>query len=237
MKSHTLPLLVAMILVAPASFASTYQFQQPAQGMVSPIKPPSSIGNGISTDGACAIGAATGCSTWNPNDKGALMILSSDKLTVSNPGSWTSLRATTGKPTGKWYWELTTAGSPNIIVGIAAADMATGSEIGVTYSSYGFNRGNPNRLRWSGATANPFTAAVDFNPGHVVSFALDMDNKQLHVAIDGVWQANANFGVVVSGLSGTVFPALQSTGGGATANFGQTNFHYPVPAGYNAGLW
>lgn len=112
----------------------------------------------------------------------------------------------------------------------------SGTVLGFTASSYGFNRGTPDALTWSGVTKANFTMPAISN--QTVGFALDMDAKILHVSINGVWQVNANMGNVLTGLPGTAYPAVTASNGNtAIANFGQNTFKYPVPQGYNKGIW
>lgn len=196
------------------------------------------IGTGASTAGACASGAV-GCATWNPSDKSARIVLSGGNLIATSTGGWDSVRATVGKSSGKVYWEYTYGpSSMNHILGIADANYPLNGNIGSGVSSFGFNQGNNSMMSWSGATQYAFTPP-NMTQGVVVSFALDMDAKKLHIGVNGVWKVNPAMGDVVVGLSGTVYPALSLSGdtNGANVNFGQQNFAYPVPLGYQAGVW
>ena len=221
-----------------------YEYRIPIHGVVLESEAPkrvgpSLVGDGVSKQGACETGIS-GCAVWNPADKGTNIVLSDGNLTAGHTGGsgWSSVRAIVGRDYGKWYWEL--SGLSNLgdtLVGIATAQMPLGDNLGTSYNSYGFNKPNPDRLRWAGASKLNFVSPANPTAGHVFGFALDMDNKELHVSVDGVWMGSANFGAVVTGLSGTVYPALQTNNGPIAANFGQSNFKYAVPAGYNAGLW
>ena len=199
---------------------------------------PSLIGNGASLVGACAAGQV-GCATWSATDKSANAVLSGNGLSLSAATNYAGARANIGTSSEKVYWELTYTGAEsNVTMGIATSTFNLGNAIGAAATSYGFSHANPNKMTWAGASYNAFTppAAVT---GMVIGLALDMSAKQLHVSVNGVWQYNTSFGVVASGLSGVVYPAIVNTGSGAqpTANFGQGNFSYPVPSGYQAGVW
>jgi hypothetical protein len=96
-------------------------------------------------------------------------------------------------------------------------------------------------------------------PVSVVQYAIDMDNGALYMGADGQWGKAGNIttcvptsgaaktGALITGLNGkTVYAAatlVSATANGgfgaqsATANFGATPFAYPVPAGYNSGLY
>ncbi|WP_157275106.1 SPRY domain-containing protein [Dechloromonas agitata] len=112
------PLVAALALGAsvPAALAAiSYQYRMPVPGLtvnavVTPSTPqvPSLVGDGVSTVGGCTSGA-TGCATWNPTDRTSATTLSADNLVVQLPNRTIAggIRATVGKTTGKWYWELT----------------------------------------------------------------------------------------------------------------------------------
>jgi hypothetical protein len=71
--------------------------------------------------------------------------------------------------------------------------------------------------------------------GKTIGVALDMTAGTLSYYSNGVSQ-----GVAVTGLTGVIYPATSATDYGTittTANFGQAPFKYPVPAGFNAGVY
>lgn len=52
--------------------------------------------------------------TLNPSDKDAAITLSGGDLTMSSAtNAWRSVRATIGKSSGKWYWEVTNSTTSN----------------------------------------------------------------------------------------------------------------------------
>jgi hypothetical protein len=88
--------------------------------------------------------------TWNPADAGAGITFSNGNLTVTAPSAGTrSVRGTTSKTAGKWYFEVKSTGSiGNCGIGIAnaAADMTTTATTGASFVNVGngliFNNGS-----------------------------------------------------------------------------------------------
>lgn len=171
--------------------------------------------------------------TWNPNDKHANIVLSNGNLTAVNSvnnGGDIMVRATIGKSSGKWYWEYSFSNYPNpITAGIAKAAATLSNYVGSDASGYCYyyngNKYNNNQAAAYGGT---------YGPGDVIGVALDMDAGTLTFYKNGVSQ-----GMAFSGLSGTFYPAVtdNSAVNFVTANFGATSFKYPVPTGFNAGLY
>ena len=58
--------------------------------------------------------------TWNPSDKGTVFTLSNVNKTITQASTGNGLvRATIGKSSGKWYWEVVTTRTTDYYVGIA----------------------------------------------------------------------------------------------------------------------
>lgn len=197
------------------------------------VTPPAVVGDGISKAGACSSGGATGCAVWNAADLASKgLSTKNDGLTVlrsSGPG-WGIALATIGKSTGKWYWEVSPSlsGSLNTMVGVELAN-ASGPYPGLgaagTLGLYAYD----GAVLQGAGTGKVFAS---FTGGDVIGFALDADAKTVQAYKNGV-------------LTGTYtnvsanFPAVApfQFGNEVTANFGQSNFRYAPPAGFNAGLW
>lgn len=177
--------------------------------------------------------------TWNPADKAAEITLSNGDLTATATASMDSaVRATTGKASGKWYWEVT-VGSPaqgdiHIGIGTILASVAYNNYVGEDVYGYGYRFDNGNIYNDFGGTAYGNAYIAD----DIISVALDMDNGKVFFAINGVWQNSgdpvAGTGEAVSGLSDTFFPMASIPTGGnyLTANFGASAFSYSVPSGF-----
>lgn len=264
MKPNLLRPLVAALattICTAASAAPTYQFRQHVAGLAVPASPaspesavpaapiiPTLVGNGVSKAGACTVGTATGCATWGSSFYTGT-IFSSDYLTATPlPDVMYGTRATKTITTGKWYWEITlnapmataTTKIPALI-GVEAVDRAPGNWTG----------SSGNGKIWAGYYGSFYSCASTwlwpsmknqprFYKDDVIAVALDMDNHTLALTLNGTALTNSAGGTpLCSNLYGTVVPVVSNGGGdfSVTANFGQSDFQYPVPAGYNAGLW
>lgn len=213
---------------------------------------PSLVGDGSSTQGACATGIS-GCATWNSNDSANNLKVSDNGLAVSRLSGTTygSIRATTGKSAGKWYWEVTPSGSFQYVM-VGVTDQATVLQdlfIGATGAGYAWNvsgYGSNTGQQKSGVTSTTqYQSVINGGlPNDTYMVAYNADTKQLWLGKNCAWAGGANPGTGVGplawGFSNTTYPATSipgETSGTVTANFGQANFKCAVPAGYNAGLW
>jgi hypothetical protein len=164
--------------------------------------------------------------TWNPADKGSTVSLTNGDLTVSPGGtSWKGVRSTISKSSGKWYWEYTMGTVSNIMAGISSSTRSV--------NSYPANTGDGRELYNSG---NHYPAAAAYNfsftTGDNIGVALDMDTGYVTLYKNGVAG-----GAIAIGISGAAFASCSPYDCGLTANFGATAFTYPVPSGFNAGLY
>ena len=184
--------------------------------------------------------------TWNPADKGGNLTLSNGNLTVeNNTNGWNSVRATLGKTTGKWYWELTQdSGASDATCGLPAI-MDDGADItnyaGFSAKSAGAQVGNTYNGLVNGVTGNHTGAVGAMGAGTVFGFAMDVDAGKIWISKNGTWVNGDPTGAHVWGIGAdTWFPAFSgnSTAGFVwTANFGATPFVYTVPTGFNAGVY
>ncbi len=223
-------------------------------------------GSGCSGTATCevTIGGATlvtatfkqnAYATWDPAWSVAGIAYSNGNLSVSGNSAGTkNARATIGKASGKWYWEVkATAGDGTTDaggLGIAESAMVNNTPwIGNTPSGLSFGYGSccyaQYWMNWSGATTfgtPPAGSAV--KSGITYMFALDMDTKKVWFGQNGTWYSGGNPATATapaaSNLSGTVYPAITFYGSSInafTANFGQSAFVYPVPAGFSGGIY
>lgn len=183
-------------------------------------------------------------STWSPTDKTANVTLSGGNLiaTSSSSGAW--VRATDGKTTGKFYWEVTgstwTNGQTGIGITTATATPTPWNATGLfVVATDGFCYLNG-------------TSAFALGQGSMVNapigFALDVGAKLVWVrkSPSGNWNqstpgANPATGVGGSSLAaigaGALHPVAELAAASevANANFGDTAFSGAVPSGYTAG--
>jgi hypothetical protein len=171
--------------------------------------------------------------TWNPNDMSSNVILSNNNLTAQlstkaySTGNY--LRATEGKSTGKWYWEIiidhTTDGG--CFIGVSSANTKTDSKEGVKIYS------NTGKI-YIGAQKSGKTCGA-LRSGDILSFTLDADNKSLAIYKNG---SLLQSGIDISFIPHPIYPFIcgaDQWGGQKstiTANFGASTFKYPVPEGY-----
>ena len=170
--------------------------------------------------------------TWNPSDKtGTQAVLSNGNLTFTATTSFELARATMGKTSGKWYWEVTVATSTDATVGVANTSQSITGDQWVGISANSWSWAQFNGFMYTNNAAGVYASSM--NNGDVIGLALDMDSKTISYYQNGVFRG---FQI---GLTGTVHPAIGNyTGSGinATANFGSAPFKHSVPPGYYPGI-
>lgn len=182
---------------------------------------------------AASRGPALNYATWNPAFKSSAITLSGGNLTAQIGTSAVGLvRATLGKGSGKWYWEVTgCAGTTGPISGIVTASTATSDFPGGTINDIGYYSPNGGIYNNSGVIQT-FAA---YTSTDVIGYALDPAGNTLKVYKNGALQGSVAIGAT------TWYPAVGQSGGGSTANavanFGASAFAYSPPSGYNAGLY
>lgn len=164
--------------------------------------------------------------TWNPLDKGANVALSNNNMTAVTT-STNSARATVGKSSGKWYWEIAANVVGYIITGVQDAVASLSQCPGQNVDGWGYyetgQKYNNNNLVAYGAT---------FALNDIIGVALDCDNHTLTFYRNGISQGVAFTNLPASTL---LFPAIGAGGSlscTGTANFGSTLLTYPIPTGY-----
>jgi hypothetical protein len=168
--------------------------------------------------------------TWNPADKSASVSLSGGNLVMSaTAGGYHAARATAGKSSGKWYWEVTSGNS----------DGQWGVGIGSSGQTLDPNGGLSNlegSRVYLGANGNKYTPEVGYGAATflgLIGVKLDMDSGTLELLLN-----NVSMGVLVSGLVGTFYPYAfvnaAANPSSLTANFGASAFSYSLPPGYQA---
>lgn len=179
--------------------------------------------------------------TLNPADRGTYITLSNGNLTAtfSAPSTTTGLvRSTIGKSSGKWYWEVTVNSISASWLDDMGSVVNTSSANGmVGFDSNGWSRTTPfgGGGKMNGGASSAFGSNII--AGDVIGIYLDMTNKVISVSQNGGGEV-----LMFTGLSGTQyaglgFKAASGESPSMTVNFGATPFIYPVPGGYNAGLY
>lgn len=176
--------------------------------------------------------------TWNPSDKSASISLSGANLIATRDAGTThvSVRATQGRATGKYYFELHSLSGGDTIVGVAASTLSLSSYAGGDAASYGYYRVNGQKLY--AAAGSAFGAT--WSNGDKIGVAVDLDAGKLWFSKNGAWQGSgdpaAGTSPAFSGLAGTYFPVLSLYAAPAVAEgrFKVTDFTYPPPSGFSA---
>lgn len=166
--------------------------------------------------------------TWNPADKGSGITLSGGNLVASSTASYMSVRATIGLTSGKWYWEVLLGGSGYWFVGVANASQSLNAYL-FTPNSTGRQS---NGYYWNSVAST--SDGLSFAAGDVLGCKLNKDAGTLEIL-----KNNSSLGAIEDLQSGTVYPAFGNYIGTetATVNFGASAFTYPVPSGYNPGVF
>jgi len=163
--------------------------------------------------------------TLNPNDMGSGNTLSNGNLTVTG-ATTTGIRATHGKISGKWYWEVKLdAGDTRFLIGASNKSLSLSSfnTSYLTTSWRGFNFSNGNRLPENTSYGVPSIV------GNIIGIALDLDNGTVEFYKNGV-----SLGISHTNIKelGEIYPTAGRTASfstTATFNFGQTPFMYEIP--------
>ena len=163
--------------------------------------------------------------TWNPSDTYPPITFSNSNLTVAHTNSswFASTRATAGKTTGKWYWEVTINDINNIIIGIATFNNTFDSGTGFCSGPNGYGYFS-NGQKYIGPTGSAYGAT--YTTGDIIGLALDLDNGTFTC-----YKNNSSQGVLKSGLSGTYYAAIMC-GLASTVNFGASLFVSAPPSGF-----
>lgn len=158
------------------------------------------------------------------------------------------VRTLAGKTAGKWYFEATLAAgtftaSVGAQVGVGSAPLA--GMVGAAGYGYAFDVGM--RALYVNGGATSYAAVVPaLGTGDTIGVAVDLTNNQVWLAVNGVWLGGGNPSTgtnptaTLTRPGGTsFFPAISliTQGTSVRANFGQSQFRAPVPAGFGAGWY
>ena len=179
-------------------------------------------------------------SIFDPAAKGASVVLQNNNLSAytSINSSWKSVKSNTSKSSGKYVVEFSQNVMTDAIYGIGDNSSPLESYPGSTGIGGGWhvstNASNGTGITWSGPY--PVSAATSF-----YMMAIDLDNKKIWYAKDGVWvQGDPSSGTNPSLTWATSSPLFVAVGLYAnnfevTCNFGLTKFVGNVPTGFIAG--
>ncbi len=193
--------------------------------------------------------------TLNPLIASSIPTYSNGNLTIAGASTWESSPSTLAVSSGLWYAEFKDVSGSNCMVGVENAEIQSWINQYPGWSSDGWGYARDGGKRNSGSDT---AYGSSFTSGDIISIALDMDNKFVYFAKNGVWQ---NSGNPTSGATGTGGLSLSanlyyflaaSNNSTCSANFGNgyfgttavasagTNasgngiFEFDVPTGYTA---
>ena len=177
-------------------------------------------------------GLQSGYATWNPLNKGSDITLSNGNLDCSSSSTlgWSSVLATIGVSTGKWYWEFL-AGSGTLRIGLGLATQLHNVNTWLGGDAYGWEYYNNNGYLYTNNNAGT-TYGATWTNGDIIGVAFDADTGVITFYKNGISQGTAFTGLT----SGPYFPAVADSGNAGilsgTINFGQKPFKFPPPAGF-----
>jgi len=175
---------------------------------------------------------AANYAVFNPlyanNGNGTTISNGNLQATTGSTGTYGKVPSTLGMVTGKWYWETTiVAIGSGANVGLGDGSPPSGSFGLGGYAGELSYTSNGNK--YINAVSTSYGAS--YTTGDVIGAAYDADAGSITF-----YKNNTSQGVI-TGLSGTKFAAVGSSGGTSpqyTVNFGQQPFNYTPPANFVA---
>ena len=175
--------------------------------------------------------------TWNSSDKSAGVTLSNGNLTAQ--GGTGGVRATTGRNSGKWYFEIRfdAVGGGTNTTGLGSSSFSIGTE----NSTQAWRLGTSGDV-YNGSDGTNYWGS-GFAEGDIVGIAVDLDNHRLWFAKNNTWvgSPSAGTGAIftnLSGRSGSLYPHAYFYDDGVpekqTARFLASSFNYTAPSGFEA---
>lgn len=145
-----------------------------------------------------------------------------------------SYKTNIGKTTGKWYWETTVIDDPFPLNSRSMTGITGENVTGDKWQNYAYYGYSGQLLSTIGLVDVRTTYGTNYGNNDVIGIGLDLDNDTV------TWYKNGiSFGVSIakpSLLPGTeVFPMITngtSSQKAITANFGASEFKYPIPEGF-----
>jgi hypothetical protein len=164
--------------------------------------------------------------TLNPLWASSVPILTEGNLKLTQASvSTASMIATIGVSAGKWYWEILNLDG-NSSIGIANNAASPSGYVGEDANGWSYFISG---TKYTGGTGSSYGAS--YTDDDIVGVALDMDAGTLIF-----YKNNVSQGTAFSSLSGTMFPALSTSGASHNvinvANFGQNpSFNGEITSG------
>jgi hypothetical protein len=178
--------------------------------------------------------------TWNPLDthsdgSGVYTLTNGNLEVVNNINAYGTVPGTIFVDSGKWYWEISFNGTPDVYdyVGIQADNTTSRSFPGNFVGGYWYRQTGDKTSNADGFGGVPYATSWSTAGTDIIGVALDADNKTLAFYKNGV-----SLGVAFTGLSSTSkwAPAVGDYANAVSTNFilnaGQRAFAYSAPSGF-----
>lgn len=171
--------------------------------------------------------------SWNPSDADITIGFSNNNLTAILPASSRTVRATTAKATGKWYFEgYNTWFGGSRMIGVALKTATLGNYLGGDANGFGIYYSSGWRTAFSGG----FTNEGGIVSGNCLGVCVDLDNDFIYAVNNGV-NVVGDPTTLTGGKAipaGTLYAATGGSNGRMTVNFGANNFAFAPPAPFIA---
>jgi hypothetical protein len=136
--------------------------------------------------------------TWDPTGKGTLVTLSNGNLDATSSTTWSGVRSTSGKTSGKWYCEvrIVTVIASNIFIGVMNNDTAGGASMDVLSTpQVGQVRDDGFNASSSGFAISGLSPALgSLANNDIVQVAVDVSNKMAWLGTNNIYTASGNPG-------------------------------------------
>ncbi|PQP82454.1 hypothetical protein C0Q44_13505 [Paenibacillus sp. PCH8] len=166
--------------------------------------------------------------TLNPSDRSGNNSLSNGNLTnnfSSTPTQNANIRATHGRLSGKWYWEVKlNSGGIYVVVGISNMIRSISSNVESDPNTRTFVVG------YKYPEGVPYGTAIAVND--VIGVALDLDNGTLEFYKNGVSMGVSHTNIKDLGEVYPFFRIANTVSSNITVNFGASSFQYEIPKRY-----
>ena len=182
--------------------------------------------------------------TWDPNTASSNLVLSNGDRTATHNGGWAHARATVGRSSGRWYWEVTGNGDYHFTPGMIHESQSMPhpanqwtSQLPTAFVAYTFN----SEGRWIRSNGVNLLRLPTYTSNTPIGFAVDLDTQEVWVTYNGIWvngvdPSAGDPGLFSLPMGGTWYPTTDGERGiQDTVNFGQSPFVGTPPAGFAPG--